>query len=979
MAVKTPDGKNSTDPLLPGSEKTLSALRETFLLSGSTVPPDDFDRLLSSLLIQSPDPDMMLRNLLRFVEAGVSRASLFNDLIRFRPLAELAATVFAHSQYFSDILVRDPELFRWLTTTGVLESDAPPASFFESEVRRIHDTFTNPARRLNAIRRLYRREVLRIGARDILGKTDLSVTTMELSNLADGIIDAADSAAREELGSQYGDGPPTPFCVIGLGKLGGQELNYSSDVDVMFLYGEEGTFRGADGNNHTFLEYFVKRSERIVQILTESTSEGHLYRVDTRLRPEGGAGPLARSLQSYLVYYESRGDLWERQMLIKARPVAGDKQLGMEFIRQIMPFVYPRTHFSHPAEAVGRIKARIEAEIATADNIKLRPGGIRDIEFAVQTLQLLHGGKEKEIRHVNTLAAISRLEKKGHFSNEEAADLTRAYVLYRTLEHRLQILLNTQTHRIPSDPREQATLARRLGFSNGKELGGLLHGHFARVRKIFDGVLSARENRNVAGIDLLLDAGSGDPESLVGQFRFTDPRKAVRNLRSLLTGSGLSQSRRLDGRSTDAFRSVAGVLLTEIAATPVPDMTLSGLALLGGAQSFPEQFYHQLQNSAFRNMVLRVCSLSPYLVKGLLRYPELLDEIASGLKRPKGGSEPGPGPVVEFRNREEVRTGILNILGIISFDEMTDQLSAVADGVAATVAKGHLENTRSRGPRLAIFALGKYGTRELGFGGDLDLIFLTDASEQRAKAKAEVRSQEFVKGMTQVSHEGVLYDVDARLRPEGKSAPLVTEVTAYVRYLAARASLWERQSLTRLRMVWGDADLGRRVQDAVVRFVYEAPLPADWVSSIVSMRRAMEVRSRTSRADFLDLKVGPGGMADIEFLAQMLQLWRGRTDHECRTAMPTVGILGLRRWEPVPGETASWLIGTYRFYREVEKLIRLTLEEKSTILPPDDKLEILARCLGMAAGKELAAKISGSMKQVRQHFLEITDRLASAG
>jgi glutamate-ammonia-ligase adenylyltransferase len=221
-----------------------------------------------------------------------------------------------------------------------------------------------------------------------------------------------------------------------------------------------------------------------------------------------------------------------------------------------------------------------------------------------------------------------------------------------------------------------------------------------------------------------------------------------------------------------------------------------------------------------------------------------------------------------------------------------------------------------------------------------------------------------------------LYDVDARLRPEGKSAPLLSEMSAYEKYLTSRASLWERQSLTRLRMIWGDEDFGRKVQAAVQEFVYQTPLPADWVPSIVNMRRAMEGRSRTSRQEFVDLKVGPGGMVDIEFLAQMLQLFQGRTDPEWRKPMPTVAILRSIPWKGLSPDVAAELTNAYRFFREVEKLIRLTLEERSAILPVDDKLNIIAACMGIGTGKELADQISRVMKQVRKHFLEISDRFA---
>ncbi len=279
---------------------------------------------------------------------------------------------------------------------------------------------------------------------------------------------------------------------------------------------------GASSSHH---EYFNKLAERLVQNISQPSGEGYLYRVDTRLRPESGAGPLARSLRSFLVYYESRGELWERQMLIKARPVGGDAALGRQFIDLLQPFVYPRTFFHHPAESIARIKARIEAKVGDEENIKLMAGGIRDIEFIVQALQLLNGGKKKNLREPNTMRAIEALTADSLLSEQEGSALTDAYVFYRTLEHRLQTMLNTQTHTLPTDSASLTGVARRMGLPSVQAFQQPLRKHLGRVRQIFDQVLSLKGQTAPSGITAVIDGGITDEqrEKITSELRITRP------------------------------------------------------------------------------------------------------------------------------------------------------------------------------------------------------------------------------------------------------------------------------------------------------------------------------------------------------------------------------------------------------------------------------------------------------------------------
>ena len=959
------------------ASRNLRTVHEAFIKSGSQYAVEEFSAALEKHLGDSPDPDMVLNNFLRFTEATVSKAALFNDLIHYPVQMEMLLKISGHSQYFADILVRDPELFRWITTSDSLV-EPRMRDVLAMEVARVEQMFQKPERKLDGLRRMYRREILRIGVRDILGEADLSTTTGELSNLADVLIDASCRIAEQQLREKYPVMPGTPYAVIGLGKLGGGELNYSSDIDILFVYGEEGELK--TGRTMTYLEYFNKLVEKIVQNLSNASAEGHLYRVDTRLRPESGAGPLARSLSSFLTYYESRGELWERQMLIKARPVAGDIEFGKKFLKQLEPFVYPRTWFQHPAESIARIKARIEATVQDEDNVKLRAGGIRDIEFIAQSLQLLNGGKNPGIRESNTLHALQRLGNEGLLNEQETATLSEAYVFLRQLEHKLQTMLNTQTHAFPRDKTTQLTLARRLGFSSAQELHHRYNTCLASVRGIFDAVFVVKPSPSEVGIERIIDGGiTGDVAAFIlARYGCKELQRSTKNLSVLLTGSTLSGVRELDVPSREAFQEIAPALFNTIAQSPDPDFTLNNLTAIVSAQRMPGHLYGQLGNPGFRKMLLDVCSISSRFARGVAADPALLESLVSEVQSyvpHRKSTLSKTEKLIEFKNREDMRIGIRHILGLETFDEMTAALTDVADSVVRTVLQDELKKSKLKVAPLAILALGKYGTREITFDSDLDVIFISGSVPVATRDKLEKVAAFVVQRLSAVSARGRMYEVDARLRPEGKSSPLVVEHTAHMKYLRQRASLWERQSLTRLRFVCGDKALARRLVDDVNAYVYESLLPPDWVERIVSMRRKIETRSRTRSGDFQDIKLGAGGMVDVEFLSQMLQLKYGGTDPAWRE-LRAVEVLQHANGVVIDPDDSARFIEGYRFLRSLEKFIRITLDERGTIMPEGNKLELLARCLNGSAGEALHDRVATTMRDIRARFLSVANSIS---
>ncbi|MBI5470828.1 MAG: hypothetical protein HY961_00640 [Ignavibacteriae bacterium] len=962
----------------PRASRLVTKLHETFIASGSTHSVEEFSRAIAASLRQSPDPDLAVTNLLRYVEATTSKEALFNDLITHTVLMNVLVSMLSSSHYFADILVRNPELFRWLTASDSLLRPRDQTEFVE-EVQRSLRLFQKPERKLDALKRLYRREILRIGARDILGEADLATATAELSLLADALIDASCTIAQQQLSERFPERPHSPYAVIGLGKLGGQELNYSSDIDIIFVYGDEGEVRDSSGKARTYHEYFNAFVEKMVVNLSQSSAEGHLYRVDTRLRPESGAGPLARSLTSYLLYYESRGELWERQMLIKARAVAGDKEFGAEFIRHLEPFVYPRTFLQNPREYIARIKSRIEAAIAGEENVKLRAGGIRDIEFVVQALQLIHGGKNKRIRSHTTLEAIRLLVDENLLHTDEGVALADAYVFFRTLEHRLQMMLNLQTAEMPKEEGALTILARKIGVDSSRGLRKKYDNHLATVRDIFERVLGTRSDRVELSLAGIVE-GNVRPAivaEVLGRFGFREKHKAARHFATLIAGSAMLETREFDIRVRNAFRDVVAVLFDEIAKTPAPDMTLHNLAMIVGAHAFPEQLYLQFKESSFRNLVLGVCGVSPRLAKGIAKYPLLLETIASDRRSLFGVRMETPlpaGSLAALKNQEEIRSGIRYVLGITDFDGLSGELTQLADVVLTSSLVQEQQSLRRKRIPLAIFALGKYGTREINFDSDLDVLFVSEAKSPAEQDTLESLARGVLKRMSAITEQGRLYDIDARLRPEGKSAPLVVDKNAYEEYLRRRASLWERQSLTRLRFVAGDEVLGQRVLKLVDEFVFASPLPAEWATTIVAMRKKTESRSRASNSTFLDIKLGPGGMVDIEFLAQMLQLKYAEAIPAARHVKTSECLQQLlpqlRR-----GNELEQLVSTYQLFRRVESFMRLALEEGGTVLADEAKLELIARMMSVSSGSELRRLLLAKMEFTRQTFLQVSNEI----
>lgn len=828
------------------------------------------------------------------------------------------------------------------------------------------------------LRRLAAAEMYRIGARDLLGIADLDETVTSLTQLADAAANIAVDHSRALLVKQGGDaigvdGKPVGFVVLGMGKLGGCELNFSSDVDLVYMYETDAVAEGS----RPAREFFTFLGSAVTRAIGDLTSDGLVFRVDLRLRPEGVNGLPVNPVEVALEYYEGWGDTWERGALAKARPIAGDLSLGRRFLAGLEPFIYRRHLDYDTVEDLRRMKDRIDAEMAMLKpgtrNVKIGRGGIRELEFVVQMLQLIHGGHVSVVRGAGTRSAIDALEKEGLLSSGEAAGMRDSYLFLRNVEHAVQVEEKRQTQTLPQRPEALRWLARRLGYGTGRrgaplspdEVAGFEHDwdkHTHRVHELFVRFLELRpdeEQRREHAMDPVALAVLGQ----IAEGRFDDAgvvlakmgipggADAAKNLariyRGRLRGPASPQRRR-------AVEALAPHLLDAVARSSDPERAMSGLveflirtgahtsylALLGGSPKTME-------------ILVSLFASSPYLAGHLVGHPELLDSLV----RADSAAVPEPtfddvtdalaaampadaldeeqiiGVLRRFRTTELLRIGLNDLAGALDGDAVHRALSTLAEVVmrGAIDAARRLVSARVKGSwecvQLAVLGMGKLGAREMSYGSDLDLIFIYDSGTGEYDPEAHVLvtnwMQKFIGLLSARTRDGVAYEVDARLRPSGHSGPLVTSLASFIEYHAREADLWERQALIRARVVFGGGDLVPRIDAALASRVWSTSLGTEGMAEIAHLRARVENELAGEDAGHLNIKTGRGGIVDVEFLVQMLQLKFGVANPSVRVRATAEAIVALRQAGVLAEADADALLVHYRFLRRLEARLRL--------------------------------------------------------
>ena len=821
-----------------------------------------------------------------------------------------------------------------------------------------------------ALRRLRRREMVRIAARALEQHAELDETLQDLSALADFCCETALRWSQDRLVRLHGhprdaQGEPARPVVLGMGKLGGRELNFSSDIDLIFLHSADGMTDGASSpiENERF---FVKLAQDVGRVLSERTPDGFVFRVDTMLRPFGSAGPMSMSTEAAEEYYQAHGREWERYAMIKARPVAGDRATGEAFLQALRPFVYRRYLDFNAINSLRDLKRRIHDDVVArrvTDDVKLGPGGIRELEFIVQSFQLVRGGQDANLRCTALRPTLEYLSTSGLLTRDTATRLDRRYVFLRRLENAIQMYDDQQTHRLPSDEEARAALCEALDAPD-----------WATLRARFDEVASDvnAEFRRVFA-DHAQDAEESASAAVVRaafapEMRATDLRAALdeRGLESedeslALRLLDLARSRLVRGLSEGAALSLHRViarLFDACAETSAPARTAERVLRVLQAVAGRTTYLTLLdQSEAVRSHLVRLCGASQWVTEQIADSPAVLDALIDQrtLYEPPGREamktelaarfggvpahdiEAGMDLLRRYRNEITVRIAAADIAGSLPLVKVSDHLTWLAEAVLATaMERARLELSESHGQVLrddgsvaaiGAVAYGKFGGIELGYGSDLDLVFVHEDVPGDVESQGGARSlaapawfarltQRVIHWLSTLTPAGRAYEVDLELRPSGQSGPVVVSLKSFSQYQREKAWTWEHQALTRARYVAGPAALGEAIESLRREVLCRPRDPKQLAREIVEMRNKMRAHLDKRRPGTWDLKQGEGGVIDSEFLTQYLVLRDAAQRPELVEWSDNWRQLdALAQAGSLPPEDRSELIACYRAYR----------------------------------------------------------------
>jgi [glutamine synthetase] adenylyltransferase / [glutamine synthetase]-adenylyl-L-tyrosine phosphorylase len=925
---------------------------------------------LATLLSAASDPDRVLTALGRFIAAVRSPLSTATLFERDPESLGVLLAIFSASPFLAETVITDPEAWEEVRLgRGRPEKKEALAAMLTAEI----GGSTEPDAVLAALRRFRRRQTLRIAYGDIVAGNRLETVVAQLSHVADCIVAAAVRQATLAVERQRGlprdpDGGRATLAVFALGKLGGGELNYSSDIDLVFVHSADG--RVAGPRPCTNQEFFDRVVQETVRLVSAPSAAGAGHRVDLRLRPHGSAGAASLSREAMLQYYDRSGRTWERQAWVKARWIAGDEALGGRLLAELEPWIYRRWLTRADISGIKALKRRMEKRVIQAGtddaDVKEGRGGIRDIEFTIQFLQLLGGGDTPAVRTPNTLEAIRRLAAAGSLTDQEREILERTYTLLRTVEHRLQVLYDRQTHVVPRDPVELGRLAVRCGEPPGPEGRERLRQRLGEAtdfnRRILDHLLHDAFPDDAPPepeVDLVLDPepAAEAVAAVLGRHGFRDPAAAHRSLVAL----GEERVRFLSTRRCRHFlAAIAPRLLATISRTPDPDTTLATLRdvsdSLGGKGVLWELFSFHPPTLEF---TVRLCASSPFLARLLVTNPGMIDELLDSLlvERLPAPAEltaalaelcrgaVAPEPILHtFKVSEQLRVGVRDVVGRQDAETTTAALTAIAEVLLRQVVaieegrlvERHGEPLAGAGPAAGrragpvVLAMGKFGGREMNYSSDLDVVFLYDheGESRRRRGGPGTSTAHFfgelagrtMRVFNEFGPQGRLYEMDSRLRPSGRSGPPAISLADFARYFAADgpAAVWERQALLKARVVVGSEEAAAEARRIIRAATVEHPWRAADVASIRQMRYRMEVGAKAS-----NLKRGPGGVVDIEFIVQMLQLVHGGRLPALATTETLAGLVALHTAGLVGDEPRAFLERAYRTLRAIEGRLRL--------------------------------------------------------
>lgn len=975
-------------------------------------PPRNMLRVPSA----NPNPEFLIRDLpdekgarLFLDRLKQEQPSSFQKLQRDQGLFSDALALAAWSPLLATTLEQNPDYISWLMRERD-DTRVRTREQLKESLARFALTHSSVAPQV-MLARFRRRELLRTYLHDVRKAHSVVETTEELSNLADAILDYALSLTKQDLENRYGPPlrddekgrvAPAEFCIIALGKLGSYELNYASDIDLVFIYSDDGTTSGSgERGKISNREYFIKLSENITKLVGQPAGEGAAYRVDLRLRPHGRDGALACSLDEAVRYYAESAQAWELQTLIRSRAAAGSNLLFTRFAGAVEEHVYrPDISVADALASVRLAKQKIDRQIQKRDhgfNVKLERGGIREIEFIAQALQLAHGGRDEWLRVSHTLISLGRLADRDLITEQERTELSDAYAFLRVLEHRLQMEHGLQTHTVPDAIEPRTLVARRLGFVGDEALKGFddaLKLHSTQVREAFDRVFAdAHASEEVDSIADSLTAPEGGAIREQDRAMFAAARIFLPDL-----PTGDSEIRPINVKALAAILAAAALeSLNPHRATLLTARVAASLD--------KSEIRVQLSVDELTGMV-RLCGASELFGEMLASHPALIGLLAktarlrrrdyrAQLRAAIDPEKSFPAELSAFRrewSRLMIEIGAADAAEAISLADsnaLQSELAIASINVAYLIARREMVRRYGRmdgGPRLSILALGRLASGGVDYGSDLDIIVVYDslvsppvASLTADEANARL-AELMVAALSSVTRDGYLYRVDLRLRPNGKNGPLVTSSEAFLDYLKQHSAIWEWLAYVKLRAVAGDLELGRMIETHARHAIHERAreTPADdlraetrRVRELLEKEKGMRGR-RAGGGKHIDIKYGAGGMLDVYFAARYLQLRDDVSDEgDDRSTQATLeqleanGSLSAQKYEA--------LSNGYALLRSVDHQLRLIAGKVATLPSATHPiLSEIATRLEFPSARDLSATLNDRMQAIREAYEQIT-------
>ncbi len=994
-----------------------AARAERLISEDLALDAEGADADLLAALAAAADPDLALITLTRMPrDAELAEAMRADAGLRNRLTAVLGA-----SAALGDYLVRHPADWRVLTGPDALRGGTAAearADLLAAVGARPDDPepVADPAAApggspATALPAAYRRRLLQLAARDLTGAVTVDETAAELADLAAAALEAALALARSELPA---GSAPARLAVIAMGKCGGRELNYASDVNVIFVAAARDD--AGPETETAALRTATRLAAGLIRVCSQSTQEGALFPVDPNLRPEGRDGPLVRTLASHRVYYERWAKTWEFQALVKARPVAGDLDLGQAYLDTLSPMVWQAAQRPNFVADVQAMRRRVIGNLPASEaarQLKLGPGGLRDIEFAVQLLQLVHGRTDESLREPGTLPALAALAQGGYVGREDAATMAAAYRFLRTVEHLLQLRQLRRTHTLPDDPEALRRLGRALRRARTRS-GRAAPARPARSDPAADLMAQWRQHAREARrlheklfYRPLLDAVARLPSDAVRLTRaeagarlealgYLDPAGALRHIEALTSGVS---------RRAAIQRTLLPVLLEWFADAAQPDAGLLAFRQVSDALGDSPWYLRLLRDDTnVARRMARLLASSRYATDLLMRAPETVALLGSDeqlMPRPAaalhaeaaavvsrhGTADAAAQAVRALRRRELLRTAAADLLGLTTVEETSEALTvitAVTIGAALDAAISRVE--RDDGPlptRICVIGMGRFGGRETGYGSDADVMFVHDplpsadaqagrreqAGEQAAARAAHAVAEELRRLLAQPAPDPPLV-VDPSLRPEGRQGPLVRTLAAYRAYYERWSLAWESQALLRAEPAAGDRDLGRRFSALADEYRYPAGgIDEASVREIRRLKARMEAERMPRGTDpALHLKLGPGGLSDVEWVIQLLQLSHAHDVPGLRTTQTLAALAAAEQAGLIGTGDAAALAASWRLATRIRNAVVLLRGRASDVLPAKQaELAAVARILGYPpdAGQDLVEDYRRTARRAR--------------